>query len=60
MFKPDLLVYDFDGVMKHGLQTGEVFRVSKAQRSFKLVSLYRHDYFALLRSKLGWAGKLRA
>lgn len=56
----DPVEINFDGITKHKLKTGEVFRVSKAKRHFKLVSLYRHDYFAVLRSKLGWAGKLRA
>ena len=48
-----------DGVNHNTLQTGEVFRVSKSQKKFNLVSLLRRDYFSTLRTKLGWSGKLR-
>jgi NAD+ kinase len=48
-----------DGFSHQDLATGEVFRISRSQKSFKLVSLFRRDYFSTLRSKLGWAGKLR-
>ncbi len=49
----------FDGIARYNLRTGEVFRIRKAQKRFRLVSLKRHDYFATLRTKLGWAGRLR-
>ncbi|MBM3207232.1 MAG: NAD(+)/NADH kinase [Chlamydiae bacterium] len=48
-----------DGLEKFELNTGEVFKIVRAPRKFKLVSLYRRDYFSTLRTKLGWAGKLR-
>ncbi len=48
-----------DGIDEHFLQTGEVFRISKSPKPFKLVSLLRRDYFSTLRTKLGWVGKLR-
>lgn len=48
-----------DGIDQHFLHTGEVFRISKAPKRFKLVSLLRRDYFSTLRTKLGWSGKLR-
>jgi NAD+ kinase len=48
-----------DGLTHHTLQTGEVFRITRSPRNFKLVSLLRRDYFSTLRSKLGWSGKLR-
>lgn len=48
-----------DGFAHHHLSTGEVFRISRSQKHFRLVNLYRRDYFSTLRSKLGWAGKLR-
>lgn len=48
-----------DGLSPHFLQTGEVFRITRRAKNFKLVSLLRRDYFSTLRSKLGWAGKLR-
>jgi NAD+ kinase len=48
-----------DGLSHHPLQTGEVFRISRSAKNFKLVSLLRRDYFSTLRTKLGWSGKLR-
>lgn len=48
-----------DGITYHKLQTGEVFRITLSPRVFKLVSLFRHDYFTTLRTKLGWTGKLK-
>lgn len=48
-----------DGLSPQLLQTGEVFRITRAKKNFKLVSLFRRDYYSTLRTKLGWAGKLR-
>ncbi|MES2344740.1 MAG: NAD(+)/NADH kinase [Chlamydiota bacterium] len=48
-----------DGFSHQDLSTGEVFRISRSQKKFKLVNLSRRDYFSTLRTKLGWAGKLR-
>lgn len=48
-----------DGLSHHLLHTGEVFRISRSPKNFRLVSLLRRDYFSTLRSKLGWSGKLR-
>lgn len=47
-----------DGITKTHLSNGDVFYISKAHRKFRLVSLPHHDYFATLRTKLGWVGKL--
>lgn len=49
-----------DGFSVHSMETGEVFTVRFSQRKFKLVCLKRHDYFATLRTKLNWSGKMRA
>lgn len=49
----------FDGVAAFHLNTGEVCQISKAERKFPLVTLLHHDYFATLRTKLGWTGKLK-
>ena len=46
-------------VSHHTLQTGEVFRITRSPKNFKLVSLLRRDYYSTLRTKLGWSGKLR-
>lgn len=48
-----------DGLTHHDLQTGDVFRITRSAKNFKLVSLLRRDYFSTLRTKLGWSGKLR-
>ncbi|MBS0652219.1 MAG: NAD(+)/NADH kinase [Verrucomicrobia bacterium] len=48
-----------DGLSHHSLQTGEVFRITRSAKNFKLVSLLRRDYYSTLRTKLGWSGKLR-
>ncbi|MCC5831996.1 MAG: NAD(+)/NADH kinase [Chlamydiales bacterium] len=49
----------YDGFSRHTLATSELFSVSCAKRTFKMVNLSRSDYFATLRTKLGWAGQLR-
>jgi NAD+ kinase len=48
-----------DGLSHHDLNTGDVFRITRHQKNFKLVSLHRRDYYSTLRTKLGWSGKLR-
>lgn len=48
-----------DGLKSLPLKTGEVFKITRSARYFKLVSLFRRDYFSTLRTKLGWSGKLR-
>lgn len=49
-----------DGFSIHSLNTGEVFTIRYSERTFKMVCLKSHDYFATLRTKLGWVGKLRS
>jgi NAD+ kinase len=48
-----------DGITSMSLHTGDVFRITRSTKNFKLISLLRRDYFSTLRTKLGWAGKLR-
>lgn len=48
-----------DGFAHRDLSTGEMFRIRRSEKIFRLVSLHRRDYFSTLRTKLGWAGKLR-
>jgi NAD+ kinase len=48
-----------DGLESFELSTGDVFKIVRAPNNFKLVSLFRRNYFSTLRTKLGWAGKLR-
>lgn len=49
----------FDGFSRHTLGTNETFRIIRSKRTFKMINLTRTDYFATLRTKLGWAGQLR-
>ncbi len=48
-----------DGHQIFKLNTGGGFRLRKSKLCFQLVNLKRRDYFSTLRTKLGWAGKLR-
>jgi NAD+ kinase len=48
-----------DGMHYGRMATGDILKVKKHDKSFRIVSLLRHDYFSTLRSKLGWVGKLR-
>lgn len=47
-----------DGLNAVSLQSQEKIIISKAKKSFHLVTLNRHEYFSTLRTKLGWSGKL--
>jgi NAD+ kinase len=49
----------FDGISSFSMATGEVFRIKLSPKTFRSVLLTRHNYFSTLRTKLGWAGKLR-
>jgi NAD+ kinase len=49
----------YDGFSHFTLHTGEVFRISPSERKFRLVTMPDYDYFSTLRTKLGWAGKLK-
>jgi NAD+ kinase len=48
-----------DGLDHFSLPQGGKVTIKRAARNFQLVNLHRHDYFATLRTKLGWTGKLR-
>jgi NAD+ kinase len=49
-----------DGFPQYYIASGERFSISRSPRVFTLVNLPYHDYFSTLRTKLGWAGKLKA
>lgn len=49
----------FDGAWMMPLSTGQSCIIRKSKHSFKLVKLHRSEYFATLRTKLNWQGKLR-
>lgn len=48
-----------DGLDQFFLKTGETFQIFRSLKKFRLISLYRSDYFSTLRTKLNWSGKLR-
>ena len=48
-----------DGLEAYPLETEESLLIKRSTHTFNLVHLQRHDYFATLRTKLGWSGKLR-
>jgi NAD+ kinase len=48
-----------DGLEVYPLETSESLLIKRSSHTFNLVHLQRHDYFATLRTKLGWSGKLR-
>lgn len=56
----DPIEITFDGFGQILMKTGEVFRITRSERNFKLIQLPHHDYFATLRKKLAWVGKLKA
>lgn len=49
----------YDGFSNFPLRTGEVFRILKTERKFRIVTMPHYDYFATLRTKLGWVGRLK-
>lgn len=48
-----------DGITHNELRTGDVIKITRSKKVFRLVKLSRHNYFSTLRTKLGWVGKLR-
>lgn len=50
----------FDGFTRFTIATGETLHIRPSPRTFRLINLARHEYFATLRTKLGWAGKIRS
>lgn len=50
----------YDGFGHYPLHMDERITITRAKRLFRLVNMLNYDYFATLRSKLGWAGKLKS
>lgn len=48
-----------DGLNHFFLHTGDVLKIGRSEKRFRLVNLLRHNYFSTLRTKLAWSGKLR-
>lgn len=49
----------YDGLGHFPMHPGETFTIKKAERKFRLVNMLNYDYYATLRTKLGWTGKLK-
>lgn len=49
----------FDGISQGEMEAGKSLKIKKHKKKLRIVRLRRHDYFATLRTKLGWVGKLR-
>jgi NAD+ kinase len=49
----------YDGFSYHTMNKNDSLHINRSKRIFRLVSLPGHDYYSTLRTKLGWAGKLR-
>ena len=49
-----------DGFHSYPISKGEPVSIIPSKKSFKLVCMLDHDYFATLRSKLAWSGQLRS
>lgn len=49
----------YDGFPCFSMKTSEYLTVTHAKRLFRLITMPDHDYFATLRNKLNWSGKLR-
>ena len=47
-----------DGVDAFPLPSRKKVTIRRSSQTFKLVNLFRHEYFSTLRTKLGWSGKL--
>lgn len=49
----------YDGFSRYTMSTNEIFSIKKSAKKFRMISLFRRDYFSTLRTKLGWAGQIR-
>ncbi|MDR3624904.1 MAG: NAD(+)/NADH kinase [Chlamydiales bacterium] len=49
----------FDGIECFSMKPSEILTITKSQEHFSLVNLHSTDYFATLRTKLDWRGRLR-
>lgn len=49
----------FDGFSRYTMRTGEFLRIRRSERAFRLINMLNYDYFATVRSKLGWTGRLK-
>lgn len=55
----DALPVDYDGFSDFQLEPGQNMDITISEKRFSLIKMPEHDYFATLRSKLGWSGKFK-
>ena len=48
-----------DGLSTYTLETDNVYHIRLAEKKFRIVNLPNHNYYATLRTKLAWSGKLK-
>lgn len=56
---PASLTVDYDGFSDFKLDPEEEIVIANSKQKFRLIAFPNHDYFATLRTKLGWSGKIR-
>ena len=49
----------YDGVSSFTIKSGDTVSINRSKKVFKQVTMPSHDYFATLRTKLGWSGHLK-
>lgn len=49
----------YDGFGHFLLHPGEIFKIRNSSRHFSLVNMLNYDFYSTLRTKLGWAGRLK-
>jgi NAD+ kinase len=49
----------YDGCGRFPLYAGETLHITIPERKFQLITMMHYDYFATLRTKLGWTGRLK-
>lgn len=57
--QPDPIELIADGIDRSEINPNNVITIKKSSLDFKLINLNRRDFYSILRSKLGWSGKLR-
>lgn len=50
----------YDGFPCFTMSTNQAIRIRRSKKIFQLIAMPDHDFFLTLRTKLGWAGKLRS
>ena len=49
----------YDGIPSFTIKSGDSVSIHRSKKVFRQVNMPTHDYFATLRTKLGWSGQLK-